>query len=526
MIRGKVVAADNGRPLRRARVSASGIGLGRDSGRTTSTGLDGSYVFKNLPAARYRVSVTRGGYLPLEHGQRRPGEQGRPIDVADGQTVDKIDFALPRMSSISGRITDEGGEAIEGVAVYAVRSLFYEGARRLVPVGGVSVRTDDEGEYRLQRLAPGTYQVMASTRETWTVVENGRETVYGYMTTYFPGTATPTESRRVRLGIGEQVRAIDFALVPGRAAKISGTAVDSQGRPFSRVALSVEVRGIGFASFGAGPPVRVAADGSFVAENVPPGEYTLEATRPADTPEGAPEVALMTVNIEGTDLDNITLVGSGGGTVSGRVIGEEGSLPKPSEILVNVAPTYRNQPPPAMLGIFRASGPPRVKEDGTFSAQHVLGRARFAVTLPDGWMLKRVQHEGRDLTDAVVELRSGERITGVEVIITDRVTQLGGTVVDDKGVPVGDATVLVFPADSDRWFENSRSMRATRPDQKGQWQIKALPAGDYLAIALEYVEDVAWQDPEYLESLRQHATKITVPDGGAQTATLKLAVPR
>jgi hypothetical protein len=45
VMRGKVVAADNGRPLRRARVTLAGIGLGPDSRRTTSTGLDGAFVF-------------------------------------------------------------------------------------------------------------------------------------------------------------------------------------------------------------------------------------------------------------------------------------------------------------------------------------------------------------------------------------------------------------------------------------------------------------------------------------------------
>ena len=167
VIRGTVVAGDTGRPLRRAQITVAGIGLGSDSRRTTSTGLDGSFTIKELPAARYRITVTRSGYLQLEYGQRRPGEQGRPVQLAEGQAIEKIDFALPRMGGISGRISDENGDAIEGVKVFAMRSLFYEGRRKLVPVGGANVRTDDEGNYRIPRLAPGTYQVMASTKETW-----------------------------------------------------------------------------------------------------------------------------------------------------------------------------------------------------------------------------------------------------------------------------------------------------------------------------------------------------------------------
>lgn len=524
VIRGKVIAADTGKPLRRARVSLSAIGLGSESRRSTSTGLDGSYSFKELPAGRYRITVSRSGYLQLEYGQRRPGEQGRPIEASDAQTIEKIDFALPRMSGIIGRVTDEHGEAIEGVAVYAMRLLFYEGRRKLVPVSGTNTRTDDEGEYRITRLAPGSYQVMASTKETWTVVSNnGQESVLGYMPTYFPGVSGPADARRVTVGVGELVRGIDFALVPGRAARVSGIALDSQGRPFTRVTLSEEIRGTSFASFGAGPAVRVSPDGTFVAQDVPPGEYTLAASRTGGTPEGGPEVALMTLFVDGTDIENIILTGSGGATVNGRVLSDDGTpLPKTTGIFVSITEVYRNQQPPVLLGTFRTSHAPTVKEDGTFSVPHVFGRARFQVTVPDGWMVKRIVHDGQDITEKVLELRSGEQLHGVDIVLTNRLTQLSGGIVDDKGAPSGEATVLVFPADADRWFENSRSIRASRPDQQGRWQVKGLPAGEYLAIALEYVEEISWQDPEYLESLRRDAEKVTIAEGGAHTLALRV----
>lgn len=105
-------------------------------------------------------------------------------------------------------------------------------------------------------------------------------------------------------------------------------------------------------------------------------------------------------------------------------------------------------------------------------------------------------------------------------------THVGGQLTDDKGAPLRDGTVLAFPTDADRWFESSRSVRATRPDQHGQWQIKGLPAGEYLAIALDYVEDGAWNDPEYLESLRRYAQKLNVTPDVAQTVTLKIVAPK
>ena len=89
-----------------------------------------------------------------------------------------------------------------------------------------------------------------------------------------------------------------------------------------------------------------------------------------------------------------------------------------------------------------------------------------------------------------------------------------------------DATVLVFAAGAEKWFESSRRVKAARPDQQGQWRVKALAPGDYLAVALEYIEDGSWNDPEYLESLRAAATAFTLGEGEAQTVALKLTPPK
>jgi protocatechuate 3,4-dioxygenase beta subunit len=525
-LKGRVVAGDSGKPLRRARVTVRAPELGSETQRITSTNLDGRYEFKDLPAARYRVSVTRSGYLALEHGQRRPGEIGRPVQLLDGQTLDKIDFALPRMSVIAGRVTDEGGDPIEGVRIFATRLMFFEGQRRLVPIGTSSIQTDDEGEYRITRLAPGSYYVMATTKEMWSVTENGQDRQVGYMPTYFPGVTISSEARRLTLGPGQQVGAIDFSLVPGRSAKISGIAVDSQRRPFSRVSMTEEVRGLGFASFGGGPSGAVAADGTFAIPNVPPGEYTIAASRREGDPAGPPEVAIATIFVDGNDLENLNLIGSAGGTVRGRLIVEGETPPKMSAVNVSVRQSLRNQASPVVLGLQRSNREPGVKEDGTFLAENVFGKCRFQVTVPEGWMVKSITHDGKDISEAQIELGSGQEMTDVQVVITSRVTTVEGRLLDEKNLPIRDATVLVFDADQEKWFENSRRVRAARPDQDGQWRLRGLPTGEYLAIALDYVEDGAWHDPEFLESLRRDASSVTLNEGATATTALKIVTPK
>ncbi len=141
-------------------------------------------------------------------------------------------------------------------------------------------------------------------------------------------------------------------------------------------------------------------------------------------------------------------------------------------------------------------------------------------------MLKTVEHDGRDIGDAPIELRSGEEVSGVQVVITDRVTRIAGQLTDAKNVPLRDATVLIYPTEAERWFESSRRLRAVRQDQRGQWEVKGVPPGEYLAIALDYVDNDTWSDPEYLESLRKYGQKITLGEGASETVALKLTIPK
>src|SRR5262245_61356367 len=69
VIRGRITAADTGRPLRRASIRLTSPTLGRE-GKTASTNADGRYEIKELPAGRYSLTVTRSGYLSLRYGQR------------------------------------------------------------------------------------------------------------------------------------------------------------------------------------------------------------------------------------------------------------------------------------------------------------------------------------------------------------------------------------------------------------------------------------------------------------------------
>jgi len=520
-IRGRVVAADTGRPLRRARIQVSSPELGRNT-RTASTNADGQYEIKDLPAGRYTVSVTRGGYLTLLYGQRRPFEQGKPLQVLDRQVIDHIDFALPKMSLISGRITDEAGDPIEGAVVVAMRSTYLNGQRRLVGVGQM-VRTDDAGSYRITGLSPGSYVVLARTNDKWTLSVGDHDETMGYAPTYFPGTTNAEAARKLSLGLGGEASATDFSLIPGRGAKVSGTATDSHGRPFTNVTLSQETRTQEGGAFYITGSTSVAPDGTFTIVNVTPGEYLVGA-RTVDKPSSdeTPEVALVPIVLDGVDIADVALMGSSGGSMQGHLVTDGGTLPKTARVQIRLAERVVGQPSPILLGAFKTPGIGQVNDDGTFTVNNVFGRVRFDITLPEGWAVRAILHQGRDITDLPVELKSREEWSGVQVLLTNQFATVTNRMVDAKGTPITDGTVIVFAADSSKWFEGSRFVRAARPDQQGQAQIKGLPPGEYLAVAVDYVENGLWYDPDYLDSIRHSAERFMVSEGESRSLSLKL----
>jgi len=82
--------------------------------------------------------------------------------------------------------------------------------------------------------------------------------------------------------------------------------------------------------------------------------------------------------------------------------------------------------------------------------------------------------------------------------------------------------VIVFADDAQKWMENSRFVRSARPDQEGRYQVKGLPPGEYLAVAVDYVQDGMWNDPDYLDSIRRHAQRFSLGESDARTVGLKI----
>jgi len=519
IVRGKIVNAE-GRALRRVQLRLSGDAI--PEGRTTSTNGEGRFEIAELPSGRYTLNASRAGYLGVSFGQARPGEVTRPIELADAQVFANADFVLQRTALITGHVFDEAGEPLAGANVLTLQMRFFNGRRRLTPVRGNAI-TDDTGQYRLSGLEPGDYYVQASSRETWEG-DPPQKQMLGFLPTYYPATPGPTEAQRVRVRGGQEVPAIDISLIPGKVGKISGTVVNSQGVPLAgeSVNLSFEIRGENFMMMSGGQSTKTNPDGTFVFRNVAPAEYHVNV-RTAATADRPLEFANVIVSVVGGDVDGLNIVTSAGGAVTGRVIVEgDAALPTPlSKMSVRSLPVERDTA--ANFGGIPDNG--RIRDDGTFELKSVVGSVRLTVgPLADGWSIRQIDQNGRDYTIQPFET-SGQTLDGFNIVLTNRFPAISGTLRDSKGNVLPQGTALLFPDESSLWVEDLRTVRTARVDQSGVFTIKGVRPGSYYCIAAVGVSNNQWNDPEYLDSLRQDAQRVTVKEGENQRLDLVVKSP-
>src|SRR5207247_2634091 len=95
---GRVVAAETGGPVRKARVTAEA-----DVGRVPPvfTDAEGRFTIAGLAAARYTLSAAKPGYANTVFRRQDGDAPPSRIDVAADARVDAIEVRMPRAAAIS-----------------------------------------------------------------------------------------------------------------------------------------------------------------------------------------------------------------------------------------------------------------------------------------------------------------------------------------------------------------------------------------------------------------------------------------
>ena len=287
-----------------------------------------------------------------------------------------------------------------------------------------------------------------------------------------------------------------------------------------------------------GSSARTDKNGNFTIAGVSPGDYTLNArstqiftsgnergamtfsvmrTTGPEGGEGSQEFGSVPLSVGTEDMSNVIIVTTKGATASGRVVYEGGS--KPTANIIRISAAALDQDGPMTL----ISGSSTVTPEGTFEIKGLAGQRVFRVgNIPAGWFLKAVKLNGTDITDNGLDVKTGDPISGIEVVLSSKTTEVKGSVKTGND-PALDYTVVIFSDDPEKWrVPMSRHITTGRPNQQGQFVVKNLPAGSYYAIALEYIPQGEWNDPEVLERLKARATTFSVDEGEVKTLDLKL----
>jgi hypothetical protein len=571
VIRGRVVAADTGNPIRRATVTLipvpppappaqagtappgtlqtfstsvsmgvttingtsgqiANMNIGRPKSATTDA--QGAFEFTALPAGSYRLNANGGqysaGYLGTSYGAKKPNspnsvDPGTPIQVADGQSFEKAVIPLPRGGVITGRVTDENGEALARVQVYTV--FFPTGSTRGQRMG-MGGQTDDLGQFRLYGLTPGDYSVVAEARGNTFVQPNAppetEEDKIGFMTTYFPATADEGSAARVRARAGAETPGIEIHLVTGRLFHVSGSVMDSQGRPLPRVNGQLSRRGTGSGSTSFG--FSTDEQGRFQMRNIPPGTYRIGVQqRPvqfnSDGTRNEPgEMASVPLTVS-TDVENVLVLTTPGATITGQIVYEQGPPTQGSQpVRVNAQAGNPDEsmgmmPPPMVVA----------SPDLTFTMKGMLGE--FLLRANAGMQyLKAIMLGSEDITDTPREFKTGERVT---IVMTSRASTLEGNVTDAKGDPSTDSGLILFSEDKAAWRSNSFKTRRTGTDQNGHYKITGLMPGRYFiaAVPRERLNVSSYgADTTLFEQLAKEATSLVIGEDEQRQVDLKAAV--
>jgi hypothetical protein len=319
--------------------------------------------------------------------------------------------------------------------------------------------------------------------------------------------------------------------------------LDSKGAPAgdAQISLQSDIVAMGVSAVLSGPPplmvsAHTAPDGTFALPDVPPGSYVLQVSvspdlvflqsmakaaetgrppSPAIEMLKAGEHAAMPLVVGGADVTGVTVTTGAGGTLEGTFARDAGvTQPLPADLRIESR---------AVIG-----GPSRVNHGlSTFRLMGLTAPVRLDVpTLPDGWAVKAIVVDGEDMIDQPIDVADG-RTAMVRIVLTDRITEVIGIVApsssSDAGQRRNDHTVVVFSSDPSKWTYPSRFLRTARADQQGAFRIPALPGNEqYLAVAVDYLEEGEATDPEFLGQMRDRATGFSLGEGERKAIGLRV----
>ncbi|MFN8440468.1 MAG: carboxypeptidase regulatory-like domain-containing protein [Caldilineaceae bacterium] len=477
-IRGKVTD-DAGAPILGIKVMLS-VRPSNITISTTLTDASGDYSFDNLALGDYTICTlftmdpATSQYFHECYDNIPIGQPGTVISVSDLVPVhEHIDISLSTGAHISGHITGESGQPIEGIEVRIYFALpGGDGQVRWEPFN--STKSDANGDYTLKRIIAGIYRICAL---------NGR----GYFGECYNDAANVDSAQDIVIATNQYLNGYDFHLPVGGSILGSVTYNDGQMVPWGRITAYLSIQGSDGSPIWEqfGEPFYVQGDGYYTITGLATGTYRLQLENPY--PDELPfigEYYKDATSVEtATDIPvvmrqtvpNINFQVGRHSLVYGKVTDMAGQPIQ--NIVVAAEPLTSDANASSDQTAYSFTGP--------------TGEYNYVIATPGTYRFKfyEVAFQGNPqgyiteyYNDSLTPEGATPVVVGPEAMIAHIDAQLGaqgiisGTVVDSRGNPLQGMSVALY-------VNNLLSIRGASTDQSGGFEFRALQAGNYRVCA-------------------------------------------
>lgn len=236
-LEGTVINSVTRQPIARALVQIT-----TSPPRAMLTGSEGEFFFDTLPQSTVYLQVTKPGFNPLAYNGGVGGSTQASLVIGPGMS--KAVLALTPEAVIYGLVTDAGGEPVEGVMVDVLSSRVVRGRQEVGAAfrtafgfgsaATAQVQTDEDGNYRIAGLAPGSYYIAVKTNtlrlRSRAQVRAGfppaKETGAYQAIVYYPAANDFASAMPVQLAGGQRLEA-DFELKHVPSFSVAGVVSSS-----------------------------------------------------------------------------------------------------------------------------------------------------------------------------------------------------------------------------------------------------------------------------------------------------------
>jgi hypothetical protein len=469
-ISGVVRDAATGAPVADAGVSLQG-------GFIVASRVDaqGQYTLNGVPAGTYRVNASG----PLEKGQTQTLQHSeKTVRLGPGQTLTSVDFRLPSLGAIDGRVLDENEQPIAGAQVVLVGKLYDHGALRY-PVAGVRAQTDEAGVYRLTGVpAGGAFVVETQAPRTTAPGDSPADTFY-------PQALSAELAAEIVLSPGETRTGVDI-----HRAKLPAYCVDGlvEGAPESGLDLEVQDAVVLTSPSHAAQPNsagKTKPDGTFHVCGLHRGQYLFTANGSSPGAGQPPFLAAGTVQMTNDDVANFKLAPASMSPISAEFVWDgDPAAQFPS---LNGALTLQGRSQSFNLGFV---------VPGSFTRSVMLQPDDYTIDVlrgisGGGRYLKETTCGGQSVLHGVVPLGGATSCGVLRFVIAHDGGTLIAHVADKDGNPISDAYVAIVPESAATEAEMSAVMTFGQTGMNGVYSTTALAPGKYRVLATNETIDLA-----------------------------------